>query len=95
MASESDDSDAPGDTAERVRELEVKVDELSEALDELRSEKVHTIDTGHYNHKIRECCMKLISHNVSIRNVDACIRAVHDLVGRDISQLPKSQPLQT
>ena len=93
VASESDDSDASGDTAERVRELEVKVDELSEALDELKSEKVHTIDTGHYNHKIRECCMKLMSHNVSIRNVDACIRAVLDLVGRDISQLPKKSTM--
>ena len=56
---ESSDSDAPddNDTDGRVRETEVQVIELSEALDELKSETVHTID--HYNHKIRECCMKL------------------------------------
>ena len=40
-----------------------------------------------------ECCMKLMNHNVSIRNVDACIRAVLDLVGRDVSQLPKKSTI--
>lgn len=85
----SDDSDFPSDAANRVGELEVKVDELSEALEEMRSEKMHTMDAGHYNHKIRECCMKLVSHNVSIRNVDACIKSVLDLVERDVRQLPK------
>ena len=80
-----DNSDAPSDvfsdTVDRVKVLEVKVDELSEALEEVRSEKVHTMDASHYmyNHKIRECCMKLMSHNVSVRNVDGCIRAVLDL----------------
>ena len=91
----SDDSDAPSnvfsDTVDRVKVLEVKVDELSEALEEVRSEKVHTMDASHYmyNHKIRECCMKLMSHNVSVRNVDACIRAVFDLAEREVGQLPK------
>lgn len=49
-----------------MKVLEVKVDELSEALKEVRSEKVHTMDASHYmhNHKVRECCMKLMSHNV-------------------------------
>ena len=50
----SDDCDAPAaDGPGRIRELEVKVDELCEALDELRSEKVDAVDKGHYNHKIR------------------------------------------
>ena len=46
--------------------LEVQIDELREALDNLASEKVHTFDAGIYTHKVRECCMKLLSHNVSI-----------------------------
>ena len=89
----SDDSDDPSDvfsnTVDRVKVLEVKVDELSEALEEVRSKKVNTMDESHYSHKIRECCMKLMSHNVSIRNVDACIRAVLDLVEHEVDQLPK------
>ena len=87
----SDDSDVFSDTVDRVKVLEAKVDELSEALEEVRSEKVHTMDASHYmyNHKIRECCMKLMSHNVSVRNVDACIRAVFDLTEREVDQLPK------
>ena len=32
----------------------------------LASEKVHTFDAGIYTHKVRECCMKLLSHNISI-----------------------------
>ena len=91
--SPTSDDEIPEDMAIRVKELEVQVDELSEALEELRSCKMQTMDTGHYHHKVRECCMKLMSHNVSIRNVDACIRAVVDLLGQDICQLPKKSTL--
>lgn len=30
-----------------------------------------------------------MSHNVSVRNVDGCIRAVLDLAEREVDQLPK------
>ena len=73
--------------------MEVQIDELKEALDNLTSEKVHTFDAGIYSYKIRECCMKLLSHNVSIRNVEPCIRAVLDLVGKDVDKLPKKSTL--
>ena len=46
--------------------MEVQIDELKEALDNLASEMVCTNDAGTYDHKIRECCMKLLSNNVSI-----------------------------
>ena len=46
--------------------MEVQIDELLKALDNLASEKIHTFDAGNYGHRIRECCMKFLSHNVSI-----------------------------
>ena len=42
---------------------------------------VPTISNGHYNAKVRECCMQLLAHNVGIHNVETCIKAVCDLVG--------------
>ena len=69
--------------------MEVQIDKLEEALDNLASEKVHTFDAGIYTYKVREYCMKLLSHNVSIRNVEPCIRAVLDLVGKDVDKLPQ------
>ena len=45
---------------------EVQIDELKEALDTLALDKIHALDAGSYNYKVRECCMKLLSHNVSI-----------------------------
>ena len=73
--------------------MEVQIDELKEALDNLASEKVCTYDAGTYDHKIRECCMKLLSNNVSIRNVEPCIKAVLDLIGKDVDKLPKKSTL--
>ena len=72
---DSNDCDAPAaDGAGKLREPEAKVDELCEALDELRLEKVDTMDKGHYNHKIRECCMKLMSHNCKSGNPSIVVK---------------------
>ena len=43
--------------------------------------------------KIRECCTKLLSHNVSIQNVEPYTRAFLDLVGKDTDKLPKKSTL--
>lgn len=56
-------------------------------------DKIHALDASSYSYKVRECCMKLLSHNVSIQNVEQCIRAVLDLVGKDIDKLPKKSTL--
>ena len=72
---------------------EVQIDELKEALDTLALDKICALDAGSYSYKVRECCMELLSHNVSIRNVEQCIRAVLDLVGKDIDKLPKKSTL--
>ena len=54
---------------------------------------IATLDRGHYNSKVRECCMQLLAHNVGIHNVRACIKAVCDLVGCELDHLPSKSTL--
>jgi len=72
----------------KIKELEILIDEQAEIIDELRKKEIATLDKHCYNHKVRECCMKLLSNNVSIRNVEGCIRAVCDLADQKIDVLP-------
>ena len=93
--SESSDSDHETDVDNdaRIKELEVQVDEQAETIKELQSREIMTLDKGHYNYKIRECCMKLLSSNVSIRNVEDCIKAVCGLAGQQIGKLPSKSTI--
>ena len=72
-------SDTAEDSNSNVYELEVKVDELREQIQELQSKKLEVIVKGHFNHQIRECCMTMLAQNVGIRNVEKCIRAALEL----------------
>ena len=54
---------------------------------------IATLDRGHYNSKVLECCMQLLAHNVGIHNVRACIKAVCDLVGCELDHLPSKSTL--
>lgn len=49
---------------------------------------VPTFSKGHYNAKVRECCMELLAQNVGIHNVESCINAVCDFVGCKTGPLP-------
>ena len=46
-------SDAAEDSNSNVYELEVKVDELREQIQELQSKKLEVMEKGHFNHRIR------------------------------------------
>ena len=72
---DSDDvtSDAAEDSNSNVYELEVKVDELREQIQQLQSKKLEVMEKGYFNHRIRECCMTMLAQNVGIRNVEKCI----------------------
>ena len=52
-----------------------------------------TFSNGHYNAKVRECCMQLLAHNVGIHNVETCIKAVCDLIGCKTGPLPSKSTL--
>ena len=86
-------SDAVEDLNSSVHELEVKVDELQEQIQELRSEKLEVMEKGHFNHKIRECCMTMLAQNVGIRNVEKCIRAALELSNINVDRLPGKSTL--
>ena len=46
-------SDAAEDSNSNVYELEVKVDELREQIQEFQSKKLEVTEKGHFNHRIR------------------------------------------
>ena len=50
---------------------------------------VDTYDKGHFNSKVRECCMQLLAHNVEIHN----IKAVCELIGCKPDRLPSKSTL--
>ena len=61
---------------------------VSEDDEEEPAITIPTFSNGHYNAKVRECCMQLLAHNVGIHNVETCISAVCDLIGCKIGSLP-------
>ena len=65
----------------------------NEASDDEEESTIVTMDKGHFNSKIRECCMQLLAHNVGIRNVETCIKAVFDPIGCKADRLPSKSTL--
>ncbi len=54
---------------------------------------IKTYSKGHYNSKMCECCMQLLSCNVGIHNVQACIDVVCELTGCKPDRLPSKSTL--
>ena len=67
--------------------------DASDVVSDSEDEHLVTMDKGHYNSKIRECCMQLLAHNVGIHNVETCMKAVFDLVGCKAERLPSKSTL--
>ena len=86
-------SDAAEVSNSNIYELEVKVDELREQIQQLQSKKLEVMEKGHFNHRIRECCMTMLAQNVGIRNVEKWIRAALELCNIKVDHLPTKSTL--
>ena len=66
-------------------------DELAEHITELESPKVKTKQHSQlYLDGVRQCCIELMSFNVSMKHVEPVIRSVlHHLVNLEVDKLPK------
>ena len=66
-------------------------DELADRLTELESQKVVTKQHSQlYLEGVRQCCIELLSLNVSMKNIEPVIRSVlRHMVNMEVDTLPK------
>ena len=74
-----------------VSRLQQENDVLQAELEDIKNSKIQTRchDGRKYCDNVRQCCMELLSHNVSLKNVDAVIESVlRNMVGMEAKELP-------
>ena len=77
------------DLAKKVKNLNSENRDLQELVSLLEDDEIVTFHDGKYCNEIREVVMRLLSLNVSMRNIDDVIRCVlKKLVNKDICRLP-------
>ena len=81
-----------------MREVEIGRNERDQLVERLREFKSQTLKTKQnkqlYPDSVRQCCMELMSLNVSIQNVEKVIRSVlQHIAGMNVENLPKLSTL--
>jgi len=76
---------------ECMDETRIERDQLSERLSQVKSKMVATKTHKQlYNDNVRQCCMKLMSFNVGMKQVEPVIKSVlHNLTNLEVVELPK------
>lgn len=83
-------SQARRDVAECRATIAGLEDQLQCALDASASRVLETKVSGQYTDDVRQCCLRLLSLNVGVRNVAPTIQAVLSLLGMKAAELPSS-----
>lgn len=74
---------------ERVKYLQRENEALQAEINDIKEMKLPTKVGRKYTENVRQCCMELLSHNVSLKNVAAVIDSVlRNMVGLKAEDLP-------